>query len=139
MVGQLLASLVVRLPSSLLSSVSFLFFSTCSNQKWDCGNTANKVCPSTCTAYGESHYRTFDGKEFQFQGECDYVLVRSTPSNPEKFLITTSNVPCGSSGVTCTKSIDISIGDPFGKGIQSVLSIHNNSCSMVASALLYKL
>ena len=74
------------------------------------------MCPSTCIAYGESHYKSFDGKEFQFQGECDYILAKSTDNNPEKFLITSSNVPCGSSGVTCTKSIDISIGDPFGQG-----------------------
>lgn len=96
------------------------FHSTCKSQQWDC---EDKVCPSTCSAYGESHYKSFDGKEFQFQGECDYILAKSTVDNPDQFMITSSNVPCGSSGVTCTKAIDISIGDPFGQGIEQIVYV----------------
>lgn len=83
--------------------------STCRGQNWDC---TNKDCPAICSAVGDSHYHSFDGREYEFQGSCDYVLAKSTDQNPHKFLITENNVPCGTSGVTCTKSITFSIGEP---------------------------
>ncbi|KAK3108253.1 hypothetical protein FSP39_004202 [Pinctada imbricata] len=82
---------------------------TCKGQQWSC---TSKECPAVCSAFGDSHYHTFDGKDFEFQGSCTYVMAKSTAANPHHFQITTENVPCGTSGVACTKSITFTIGKP---------------------------
>ncbi|WAR09830.1 MUC5B-like protein [Mya arenaria] len=81
---------------------------TCRSRMWVC---EQKDCPAVCSAYGDSHYTTFDGRSFEFQGSCDYVFAKSSETSPVKFEITTENIPCGTTGVTCTKSISFSIGE----------------------------
>lgn len=63
-----------------------------------------------CSVWGDSHYKTFDGKMYSFQGICDYVLAKSTLSKEECFDISIQNVPCGTNGVACSKSIKLLIG-----------------------------
>lgn len=78
-------------------------------RSWSC--TQNQ-CPKRCSVHGDSHYTTFDNKRYQFHGACDYTLVQDECGNASgTFRIQAENIPCGSTGVTCTKSITITLND----------------------------
>ncbi|KAH0503615.1 Otogelin [Microtus ochrogaster] len=65
-------------------------------------------CASTCTVYGDRHYRTFDGLPFDFVGACKVHLIKS--KSELGFSVVVEDVNCYSSGVICRKSISISVG-----------------------------
>uniref|UniRef100_A0A8C2YUV7 Otogelin n=1 Tax=Chinchilla lanigera TaxID=34839 RepID=A0A8C2YUV7_CHILA len=66
-------------------------------------------CASTCTAYGDRHYRTFDGLPFDFVGACKVHLVKST--SDFSFSVIVENVNCYNSGIICRKFISINVGN----------------------------
>uniref|UniRef100_A0A8C4F7I6 VWFD domain-containing protein n=1 Tax=Dicentrarchus labrax TaxID=13489 RepID=A0A8C4F7I6_DICLA len=76
---------------------------TCKDRKWQC--TTNQ-CDGTCSVYGAGHYMTFDEKRFTFDGSCEYILTQSNGT----FRVITENVPCGTTGTTCSKTIKIFLG-----------------------------
>lgn len=78
----------------------------CNAGNWNC---ADRPCASTCTTWGDSHFETFDGRDFDFQGVCNYVLAKGVINDDEGFSVTIQNVLCGSLGVTCSKAVTIAI------------------------------
>ncbi|XP_061420431.1 mucin-2-like [Lethenteron reissneri] len=96
---------------------------TCVNRNWEC---TNNTCLSTCSLYGQGHYRTFDGQRFLFEGSCTYVIAQDNCQNPNHegtFNITTENVPCGTTGTTCSRSINVQVGNWVIKLFQKSYSI----------------
>lgn len=76
----------------------------CQSGQWIC---EEKTCPGFCSSWGGSHFKTFDGHLYEFQGDCEYVLAESlTDSNDiNYFRIVIKNEECGTSGITCTKTV----------------------------------
>ncbi|CAI5671951.1 unnamed protein product [Oreochromis niloticus] len=84
---------------------------SCSGRKFTC---TNKTCDAVCGIYGDGHYITFDDKRFDFSGQCEYTLLQDfcgTFNGNGSFRIITENVPCGTTGTTCSKTIKIFLGD----------------------------
>ncbi|XP_074086876.1 mucin-2 [Macrotis lagotis] len=83
---------------------------TCQRGSWVC---TKSVCHGTCAIYGSGHYVTFDGKYYDFDGHCSYVAAQDycgQKNSQGSFSIITENVPCGTTGVTCSKAIKIFLG-----------------------------
>ncbi|KAK6627245.1 hypothetical protein RUM44_009722 [Polyplax serrata] len=79
----------------------------CENGLWTC---TKKDCTSTCSVWGDSHFKTFDGKIYDFQGSCEFILVSGSLSQYDTFVVTLDIVPCGSSGNTCPKMVSLKVG-----------------------------
>ncbi|KAG5839951.1 hypothetical protein ANANG_G00210750 [Anguilla anguilla] len=83
---------------------------TCTRGMWNC---TDHVCPGSCTIYGSGHHLTFDERRFGFRGQCGYVAVQDKCGNKTgmaNFRVITENIPCGSTGTTCSKSVRIFLG-----------------------------
>lgn len=82
-------------------SVLSLAHSVCQGQRWHC---TGQRCSGWCQASGAPHYVTFDGLVFTFPGACEYLLVREAGGH---FSVSIQNLPCGASGLTCTKAVSV--------------------------------
>uniref|UniRef100_A0A2K5MBE5 Mucin 5AC, oligomeric mucus/gel-forming n=1 Tax=Cercocebus atys TaxID=9531 RepID=A0A2K5MBE5_CERAT len=84
---------------------------TCDSRMWRC---TDDPCLATCAVYGDGHYLTFDGQSYSFNGDCEYMLVQNhcggKGSAQDSFRVVTENVPCGTTGTTCSKAIKIFLG-----------------------------
>lgn len=73
--------------------------------------TCRPISHATCTASGDPHYRTFDGRRFDFQGTCVYQLVGlcSQQQGLVPFKVTVQNDHRGSKAVSYTRTVTFSI------------------------------
>ncbi|XP_064194054.1 mucin-5AC-like [Anguilla rostrata] len=120
---------------------------TCKERKWHC---TTLQCQGTCGIYGDGHYTTFDGKKFTFSGSCEYTLTQDYCSNNitnGTFRVITENVPCGTTGTTCSKAIKLYLGKneliltegnyqviQRGEGVQVPYHIHTKGIYLVIEA-----
>uniref|UniRef100_A0A4W5MDI4 MUC5A protein n=1 Tax=Hucho hucho TaxID=62062 RepID=A0A4W5MDI4_9TELE len=92
---------------------------TCKDRQWQC---TTHLCDGVCAIYGEGHYITFDENRFNFNGNCEYTLIQDYCGNTNgsgSFRVLTENVPCGTKGTTCSKTIKLFLG------VMSNLTSHN--------------
>ncbi|XP_037692124.1 kielin/chordin-like protein isoform X1 [Choloepus didactylus] len=65
--------------------------------------------PASCMAFGDPHYRTFDGRLLHFQGSCSYVLAKDCRGRD--FSVHVTNDDRGRSGVAWTQEVTVLVGD----------------------------
>uniref|UniRef100_F6RMB8 Uncharacterized protein n=1 Tax=Xenopus tropicalis TaxID=8364 RepID=F6RMB8_XENTR len=65
-------------------------------------------CPCMCGGWGDSHYLTFDGTYYTYQGNCTYVLAEEIVKTVDNFGIYLDNYDCGNiPGITCPRNLTV--------------------------------
>lgn len=59
---------------------------TCQSGLWSC---TKRKCPRTCSMFGLGHFKTFDGKNYNFRGNCEYTLLEQINTKIDPNLIIT--------------------------------------------------
>lgn len=64
-----------------------------------------------CWAWGDPHYKSLDGKEYDAQGTCNYILAQYTGNDTglEPFKLTTKNENRGSQDFSFVKKMELTM------------------------------
>ena len=62
---------------------------TCQAGYFDCESQLCLIDGAHCHGAGDPHYQSFDNRNFDFQGNCEYVFTQ--PCNSNEFIVTVSN------------------------------------------------
>ncbi|KAM6437973.1 otogelin-like protein [Liasis olivaceus] len=66
-------------------------------------------CPAVCTVYGDRHYYTFDGLEYDYVSDCQIYLIKSVDSSNLSLIV--QNKKCFDNDIVCSKDVLLTIGD----------------------------
>ena len=59
-----------------------------------------------CSTWGQTHYRTFDGKHFDFLGKCTYALAKDCQPGSDQFSVHVENDRACSDGAgSCARAV----------------------------------
>uniref|UniRef100_A0A672TW30 Otogelin like n=1 Tax=Strigops habroptila TaxID=2489341 RepID=A0A672TW30_STRHB len=72
-------------------------------------NCTSYPCPAVCTLYGDRHYHTFDGLEYDYISDCQAYLLKSTDNS--NISIIAQNKKCFDNDIVCSKNVFITVGD----------------------------
>ncbi|KAM6424642.1 otogelin-like protein [Rhynochetos jubatus] len=72
-------------------------------------NCTSYPCPAVCTVYGDRHYYTFDGLEYDYVSDCQVYLLKSTDNS--NISIIAQNKKCFDNDIVCSKNVFITVGD----------------------------
>ena len=62
---------------------------------------------AVCTVFGDPHYRTFDGRVFNFQGACKYLLTSDCRN--DSFSVRVTNDARSSRSFSWTKTVTLTV------------------------------